>query len=65
MILYNFWQLVKDETKVKVSFYEGYELKECSLDFIVNNKKYLLNEQIRSIEVKDGFILIFLTTVDE
>ena len=65
MILYNFWQLVKDETKVKVSFYEGYELEECSLDFIVNHKKYLLDEQIRSIEVKDGFILIFLTTVDE
>ena len=39
MILYNFWQLVKDETKVKVSFYEGYELEECSLDFIVNHKK--------------------------
>lgn len=28
-------------------------------------KKKQLNEQIRSIEVKDGFILIFLTTVDE
>ena len=40
MILYNFWQLVKDETKVKGSFYEGYELEECSLDFIVNHKKY-------------------------